>query len=198
METGGFQKITKQDIIDAFPGATYGNLVDGRFVPSDDLTHSIYGLEVLRANPSCDLPSQHGWSELFIPLKKLKLSRRYKTIQGIRGLRRGCDRQYFFDLKIIDENDVYAWFYDLVWRQNNNSVVIKDENGNKKVIEDTSGRWNKKKPFGYQVRKRLRNVLEEIKNPVLLTLTISDKNIYPLMPNNTNMDVVMYSIANYR
>jgi hypothetical protein len=157
---------------------------------------TLYGLEVLHANPSCDSPSQHGWSSLFVSIKHLGMTKRYKTIKAIRNIRSAEGRLYFYNINMIDEKDVYAWFYDLVWRQNNQAVLVKDENGNKKAIENFSGRWNKKRPFGYIVRKRLHNVLENIKNPVMLTLTLSDRKIKPLMPYNTNLDIVSFSIAN--
>lgn len=207
MTTGGFSRITKEDVEAIFPEGEWGKLfyVDGigkdkvlNFMPQKRIDEIVqhYGLEVLRANPSCDLPSQHGWSDLYVPYKKLGLARRYKTINAIRHVKRGEDRLYFYNLNLIEEMDVYAWFYDLVWRQNNNTVIIKDENGNRKAIDDYSGRWNRKKPFGYQVRKRLRNVLEKVENTVLLTLTISREKIEKIMPRNTNLDAVMFSIAN--
>lgn len=192
------------DIKSVFPESTLGHFVEVDFgnvkrlifVPDENQPSASNGLVVLHANPSCDLPSQHGWSDLFISVKKLHIAKRYKTINAIRNLRSSEDRLYFYNLNLIEENDVYAWFYDLVWRQNNQGIVVKDENGNNKVIENLSGRWNKKRPFGYQVRKRLQNVLENIANPVMLTLTISDRKIIPLMPSNTNLDVVSFSIAN--
>ena len=150
------------------------------------------GLEVLRANVHAD-SLQHGWSDLYFPLEKLRIEKRYKAIQGIRWVRKRESRLWLFEHNVIDERDVYAWFYDLVWRQNNQAVVIETDEG-KRSFEDFSGRWNKKRPWGYQVRKRLKGVLENIKNPLLLTLTLSDKRIFPLMPINTNLDVVSFSI----
>jgi len=151
-----------------------------------------YGLVVLRANDIAD-SLQHGWSDLYFPLKNLHVERRYKAIQGIRGCRGRESRLWLFEHNVIDEGDIYAWFYDLVWRQNNQAVVLNTSEG-KKSFESFHGRWNKKRPWGYQVRKRLGGVLESIENPLLLTLSLSDKLIYRLMPVNTNLDVVSFAI----
>ena len=103
-------------------------------------------------------------------------------------------RLFLYDIGVITEDDVYAWFYDLVWRQNNNLVLKQTIKGS--VWDyDYSGRWNKRRPFGYQVRKRLRGILVELENPVMLTLTIDSKKVFKEMSNNTNLDVVMYSIS---
>lgn len=164
------------------------------------------GLVVLRANDD-KTPIQHGWENLYKDLKILKIYKKYKSIQGIRKMSEKKfnktknhktiydHRLFLYELGIIQEVDVYAWFYDLVWRQNNNAVLIETKEGFKKAIEDFSGRWNKKRPFGYQVRKRLKGALVELENPVMLTLTLSDERIFPLMPYNTNLDVVIFSIS---
>lgn len=39
-----------------------------------------------------------------------------------------------------------------------------------------------KRLWGYKVRKRLHDILEEIKKPLHLVLSLSDKKIIPLMP----------------
>jgi hypothetical protein len=116
-----------------------------------------------------------------------------KAYQPKREITQRENRLYFFENGMIEEKDVYAWFDDLVFRQNNQSVVIDTAEG-KKAIENLSGRWNKKRPFGYQIRKRLKQVCQKLENPILLTLTLSDKKIIPLMPFNTNMDPVIFAI----
>lgn len=153
-----------------------------------------YGLVVLHANDD-GKEIQHGWVELRSSIKKLHIERRRKAIDGIRKCHSKENRLYLYNINIIEENDVYAWFYDLVWRQNNQAILVETKEGEKRVIENFSGRWNKKRPYGYQVRKRLKGVLENVENSLLLTLSLSDKLIYPLIPDNSNLDVVSFSIS---
>lgn len=157
----------------------------------------LYGLEVLRANDDeiggldC---VQHGWESLYYPVGKLHLERRYPAIQAIRGAHSSNYRDWLYEHNIVDEKDIYAWFYDLVWRQNNQSVIVQGPSG-KMAIPDYSGRWNYRRPFGYQVRKRLKSVLEVVERPVLLTCTVSDKCVVPLMGVNTNHTAVSFAIT---
>lgn len=161
-----------------------------------------YGLEVLRANDEII----KTWNELEVDIKKLKINKKYLNIIAIRNMNQKRfiktkyhksvyeHRLFLYDIGVITEDDVYAWFYDLVWRQNNNLVLKQTIKGS--VWDyDYSGRWNKRRPFGYQVRKRLRDILVELENPVMLTLTIDSKKVFKEMSNNTNLDVVMYSIS---
>lgn len=184
-----------------------------------EILKGLYGLEVLHANDHEQQPEQHGWTDLYYPISNFKMHKKYRVIQSIRNLsekkvyvENGKDKRvrafepkvkislkdkrlWLYERGIISEEDIYAWFYDLVWRQNNEAIVIVTKEGERKAIDNLSGRWNKKRPFGYQVRKRLRGILHEIENPLLLTLTISDKLIIPLMPYNTNLDPVSFSIT---
>ncbi len=178
-----------------------------------------YGLEVLHANDHEIKQEQRGLSSLYYPIANLKMHEEYKIIKAIRNLSQkkmyvmNCKgkrvpvyepkvkltlkekRLWLYENGIIQEKDIYAWFYDLVWRQNNNAVIINMKDGTRKAIENFSGRWNKKRPFGYQVRKRLRGILDELEKPILLTLTISDKLISSLIPRYTNLDPVSFSIT---
>lgn len=124
-----------------------------------------YGLEVLQANDSRVPSQQHGWKEIYIRPEEINIPKRYKAIEGIRKRAKRIEsRIWLFEHNVIDEYDIYAHFYDLHWRQNN--LTWKGQ-------EDFHGRWNNKRPFGYQVRKRLRGVLEQVEHPKMLTLTVS-------------------------
>lgn len=135
-----------------------------------------------------------GWQSLYVPIDQIKLSQRKGPFNSLKFIRSKEKRLYLYDSGLISENDVYAEFYYLHFRQNNSSFVVDTPNG-KVVYDNLSGRWNYKRPFGYQVRKRLQGECRTITDPILISLTISRESILPLMPYHTNLDPVMFSIA---
>jgi hypothetical protein len=132
-------------------------------------------------------PDIYGWSSLYYPLTKIRkridrqlkdgtesmLDTWDKTILGLRGVKRKESKLWLYDHNLIDEEDLMAWFTDLVWRQNHmmRTVTKKTENGTRTYTVDLYGRWSKRKPWGYQVRKALKGALETIENPLLLSLS---------------------------
>jgi hypothetical protein len=113
---------------------------------------------------------------------------------GLYGLSRE-ERRRHFEMGLITRHAIYASFWDRVWRQNNQGIVV-EKAGERRVIENLSGRWNKKRPWGYQVRKRLRGELIDVVNPVMVTLTVSRERVEQYMPSHTNFDPVSYAIWN--
>jgi len=51
-----------------------------------EILKGLYGLEVLHANDHEKQSEQHGWTELYYPISKLKMRESYKVIQAIRKL----------------------------------------------------------------------------------------------------------------
>ena len=113
-----------------------------------------YGLVVLHANDDKQ-QFQHGWSDLYYPIEKLQIyrerkrdrekdkkplePRQYKAIKAIRNCREIEERLWLIEHNIIDEIDIYAWFDDMVWRQNNLTAPIETPeviNGLKTIRED--------------------------------------------------------------
>ena len=168
-----------------------------------------YGLEVLTTNVhGKETKKQKGWHALYFSLKKLGYSKYGSEIRGYRqlfekpakGVKR--DRQttrrdnllWLYEHGVISESGVYAIFADTFMRQNLPIVIGKD--AEKKVIDNYSARFNRSRAAGYHVRKRMKNQSTYAENPIMVTLTISREKIEPLMPNNTNLDPVMFSIWN--
>lgn len=142
-----------------------------------------------------NLQPDYGWSSLYTPINSIKP---YKHIPAIEAIKHNTSRQsrvQAYELNLINEDDICAWFYDLVFRQNNGYTRLTDKEGKGYVVEQY-GRWSKRRPWGYQVRKRLKGSLETIDNPLLLSLTVHQPKVQAVMPDNTNMDAVVYSILN--
>lgn len=139
--------------------------------------------------------NDYGWSSLYHPLSLIKPYRHIPCINALKHHSSRRSRLDAFELNLVDEFDVYAWFYDLVFRQNNESLKLTDKDG-KTYLGESYGRWSKRKPSGYQVRKRLRGILEVIENPLLLSLTTYQPKVEAAMPFNTNLDAVMFAILN--
>lgn len=163
---------------------------------SESLYTRSYGFIGIQANDDTEEQvKEYGWKSVYVSVDSLKVEKRSQVIQGIRHVQSGKRRLECYELGLISEEDVYAWYYDLVWRQNNSHFVVGEE-GNKRVVEYKGGRWCKKRPFNWQVRKRLKGVLEVVRNPVLLSLTVHQGKVVPVMPYHTNLDPVSFSVAN--
>lgn len=156
-----------------------------------------YGFIGIQANDIAEgSVKKYGWESVYVPVSSLKISSRSQVIQGIRHVQGGKKRLWCYEIGMITEEDICAWYYDLVWRQNNSHFVVGEE-GKKRVLEYKGGRWCKKRPYNWQVRKRLKESdLRIVKNPVLLSLTVHEGKVLPAMAYHTNMDPVSFSIAN--
>lgn len=169
------------------------------------LIREIFGSISLEVSDANSLTLINPWTQITSSLKSLKVNKRRKAIDGIKNIKNryfGINhysefnhRMYLYELGVIAQEDVYAWFYDLWWRQNNNAVIV-EYDGKKMAIDNYSGRWNRRKPWGAKVRSKIRREMEEVNSPVLLTLTLNLEITSKMMPKNTNMDEVVFTIVN--
>lgn len=150
------------------------------------------GLEVLRHN---DPGKQKGFLELYEPIENLKYINFAGEIKAIRNNRKLFSRLLGYQYGLITEKGVYAWFYDQVIRQN--SMIPVGKTGEKKLIENYKGRFNKSRSAGYHVRQRLKGELIYSENPIMLTPTISKEKIENLITEESNLEAVQFAILKF-
>lgn len=161
------------------------------FQVSNPVAQSLqYGLVV---SPDNVHSKTYGWPSIYYDLKKKKKKISEKLVHSLSSIHGKEKRLYLYDLGLITEDEIMAYFDGIVFRQNNTSIVIQDTLGQKHAIK-AFGRWTDNLG-GHQVRKRLREVIGAINDPILLSLTVHQPLIENLMPDNTNLDPVQYSIC---
>lgn len=156
-----------------------------------------YGLVVVTSHNllSDTVQKSYGYDNLYYSVDKLKKGIPVNKLDAINHNKSRSSRLYAYDVGWFNEHDVYCWFNDLVFRQNNTFRPIKNENGTTRLVK-ARGRWSVDLPGGRMVEKRLQEKLEGIENPILLTLTTHEPLIEAIMPNNTNLLPVEWAICN--
>lgn len=146
------------------------------------------GLVVLYANED-DQPVS---KTVYTTVTSRERARLAKGVNVIRNNQSRKGRIWAYEHNLINEREVYAWFQNLVYRQNTELVEVKKD-GRKELIENFSGRWNKKLPYGYKVRKAMQDILRTVQSPLMVTLTCSKEKVAAVMPEYTNFDEVTYA-----
>lgn len=154
---------------------------------------SSYGLEDLNDNDVINnIKIQKGFINLYEDITKLNYTKYSSEIKAIRNNQSIKSRMWAYEHGMISEKGIYAWFNDLVIRQNQFITIGKE--GSKQLIENYGARWNRSRAAGFAVRKRLKGILTYAHNPIMITPTISRDAILDLMPYNTNLEPVMFAI----
>jgi hypothetical protein len=118
-----------------------------QYVNEAERIFASYGFIVTKDNLLSD--SSYGYESLYC-----NISGRvdYDIVNSIRRVRGGKQRLFLYELGVINEEYVYSWFDNLVYRQNNES--IKMENGQGGVIDVQSGRFcNKRGKRSVKIQK---------------------------------------------
>jgi len=163
---------------------------------ADDLFHgkgSFYGFIVSTDNSyTGECPDRYGYECLY---ERVKEKADYRKVDEIKGLRGGKARLTAYELGFIREGDVYAWFSDLVHRQNNRAAFLRNPEGKQIIAQD--GRFcNRKGRRSVQIQKAFKEGIAEITDCILLTLTTHEKEVRAFMPDNTNLLPVQFATVN--
>lgn len=116
----------------------------------------------------------------------------YHRINSIKDLRGGKKRIYLYDIGLIEEKEVYEWFDNMVYRQNNEGAGLINSEG-ERIISQGGRFCNKKGKRSIKLQKQFKEGIGEISDCILLTLGTHDKEVIQFMPDNTNMLPVQYA-----
>jgi hypothetical protein len=119
----------------------------------------------------------------------------YNKIKCIKDLRGGKKRLYLYEMGLIDEKEVYEWFDNMVYRQNNEGAGLVNSDGKHIIAQD--GRFcNKRGKRSLKLQKQFKEGIGEISDCILLTLTTHEKEVLKFMPENTNLFPVQFATIN--
>lgn len=119
----------------------------------------------------------------------------YDTIKSIKDLRGGKKRIYAYEMGLIEEKEIYEWFDNMVYRQNNEGAGLVNADG-KRIVAQNGRFCNKKGKRSFKLQKQFKEGIGEIQDCILLTLTTHEKEVSRFMPKNTNLLPVQFATVN--
>jgi len=120
----------------------------------------------------------------------------FDRINTIKELKGGRKRLYIYDLGLLEEKEVYHWFNELVFTQNNSPFPLKSETSGE-IIFLFQGRFcNRKGKRSAHIQNIFKQGIGEISDCILLTLTTHEKEVISFMPDNTNLLPVQFATVN--
>jgi len=120
----------------------------------------------------------------------------YNRIQSIRDLKRRESRLYAYNIGLLTDKDIYQWFSDLIYRQNNRGYKIINA-CTREVIESFQGRFcNRKGKRSAHIQKIFQDSIGEISDCILLTLSTHQTEVMSFMDPLTNLKPVEFAICN--
>lgn len=105
-------------------------------------------------------------------------------IEKIRGRKK---REYFYNLGLIRDDDIYAAFARCVGAQRAYGHIFKNALTGEAAYSRDKGRWGYPKAYLRNLRRRIKVELGVCKNPIMLTLSVSPEKVADKLPWNTSM-----------
>lgn len=176
----------------------YAEYADELFNGSSGVSNGFIGYSTnLQENPSPphtheipSLPIPYGYENVWHkPLKELNLDR----IKALSEKKKKDTRIYLRELNLITPEDIFEIFRNTVYMQNNYGAVIENPSGKRVVLQ--RGRYSQKKGARQSyVGKRIKSEIQAIGQVIMLSLTFHQPIIQKLMPDNTNMLPIEFTI----
>ncbi|MHB8109436.1 MAG: hypothetical protein ACYDHW_05300 [Syntrophorhabdaceae bacterium] len=115
-------------------------------------------------------------------------------IKSVRGKEK---RLELYDLNLIQENDVYEWFFELVKNQSLKKTVLRNQETGEEKAFLQGGRWcMTDKAYEKKLIKKFKKKLGKRSNIMFLSLTIDRRKVFEAMPPNTNLPPIAWAIMN--
>ncbi|MGD0237197.1 MAG: hypothetical protein ABSC55_22040 [Syntrophorhabdales bacterium] len=112
----------------------------------------------------------------------------------IEKIRSRKDREYFYNLNLITDDDIHGGFARCVASQRAYGHMFRNRETGEKINARDKGRWGHPRAYLWNVRRKIKEEMGICKNPIMLTLSVSPKIVERRLPGNTNMVPIAWFI----